>query len=235
METVDIQETKLQRLVKQLAEFIALFETAADKIENHEVLTGKKLATIEAQFNRQVETINQNLGDYKDLLSETGIARWRIAAEQALKEGKDHISQLQQASQVLLNEIESGVERFESARSAAVLQLNEATKLIGLNEFREATQQYRDSLQKQTSHIIEGLKKATSWFFWQRILAVIAVAVLASLTTSYMVFQQMPWESSKAVAAQRQAGKVLLTAWPKLSKTDQDYIKSLAHGSLHLA
>lgn len=235
METVDIQSNKVQYLVKQLAEFIALFETAADKMEQHDVLTGKRLASIESQFNRQVESIKDNLVDFKDLLSETGIARWRIAAEQALKEGKEHLSQLQQASQVLLSEIENGVERFEHMRQAAVTQINEATKLIGLDEFRQATVQYSDSLQKHTTEIVDRLDRSTSWFFWQRILGVVAVAVIASLTTSYVITSQLPWHSRKLAAKERQAGRVLLRAWPKLSQSDQAYLKKIAGNEIHKA
>lgn len=235
METIEVQSTKYQALIKQLAEFIALFETAADKIEQHDVVTGKRLASVEAQFNRQVESIKDNLVDFKDLLSETGIARWRIAAEQALKEGKDHLAQLQQASQVLLGEIENGVERFEQMQKSTVVKINEATKMIGLNELRQATIQYSDSLRKHTHDIVDRLDRSTSWFFWQRMLAVAAVAVVASLTTSYIITSQAPWESSKMVATERQAGRVLLRAWPKLSKTDQNYLRQLSRNAIKSA
>lgn len=234
MEVVDQHATKIEALVKQLAEFIALYEVAADKVERHELLTGQRLANIEAQFNAHIESINASLGDYQTLLSETGIARWRLAAEQALKEGQAHLEQLQQASQAILNEISSGVERFDRVREAAVVQVTEASKLIGLDEFRQATQNYRDTLEVQTDTILERLQKSTNWFYWQRVIVIVLVGVLTSLTTAFVLTSQFPWETHRKVSLERKAGQALLKAWPHLSASDKNYLKQLAGSDARL-
>ncbi len=130
--------------------------------------------------------------------------------------------------QSALNEIRVGIKAFENIRDAAILQINQATKLIGLKEFRQATQDYRDVLKQQTDKIVDRLDQSSSWFSWQRLAIIILVAILSSMSTAFVIHRQFPWETHQQVSLEREAGKTLLKAWPHLSKEDQDYLKSLA-------
>lgn len=227
METIEAQSVTLEQLSRQLADFIALYELAASNIERHELFTGQRMAEIEVRFKGQLDSIHASLSEFKSLLSEMGIARWRLAAEGALKSGQEHVDVLRESSQALLDEIRLGSQRFESSRTAAILQLNEASKLIGLNEFRQATQHYRDALEQQTEKILERLDKSSNWFHWQRVLLIVLVAILSAMTATFVLTNQLPWETHQQSSLERSAGKALLKAWPHLSKEDQDYLKSL--------
>ncbi len=134
---------------------------------------------------------------------------------------------LHHTGEALLNEIKKASNTFENVCDAAILQINEATKLLGLNEFRQATQDYRDSLEQQTDKILERLDRSTQWFSWQRFMIIILVAVLSAMTTAFVLTNQFPWETHQQVSLERAAGKILLKAWPHLNKEEQDYLKGL--------
>ena len=86
---------RLKNVTRHVAEFIVNFEMAEKKVDEWE----RMLYQQEERVKQQLQAIYDATDELRAIMTEAGAARWRLSAEQALNQGKEHIVVLKDLSE----------------------------------------------------------------------------------------------------------------------------------------
>lgn len=224
---------QLHKMLTDLANFMALYEQADDRFKAQKEEMDQHIATFKSEMNAQLTEIRGTVVEIKEVMDEAGAARWRIAAEKAMKAGDSHLVSIKEATNVYKKLAEDSVTRLEHVSlstekrvSNALSHLNEENSEV-VEDFRRRSEEAYVALESSTVNSINILNKMIRWLRFDRIgIAVIAGLLSAFLTSAY-VNAEWPWETHAQTTQQRLVGKTILTVWPSLSKQKQQEINQL--------
>jgi len=207
-------EHEVKQLMQEMANFVAMYEVFEEKLIAREMVIAEKLHASGTAFAQQLASVNELLNNFQEVMSETGAARWRLAAETAAKDGRTHINELQQASTKIAAALQEGCERFQqTAQQTSHELVTAATQATPMGEF------------KQTIHtIIERIAELIRWFHWKNFAMILALTLLVVLLTGLYDNDEWPWELHNKAVKERTAGKALIAAWPHLTPQEQQAI-----------
>lgn len=217
--------THVSEMNRKIAESIALLEEATQKIEHHDLVTGQRLQASETYFNKRMEEIRASISELKEFTTQAGVARFRVMAERALQEGKEHLLAVQKATESFHAVMQEDVEYLHRTAENASNWIAESLKSLKLDDFRRLMVESIDQIDEVSSNAVKRITKMVKWFHWQKLGVAVTVAVVASLLTALFVNDEMPWESHKQVVAEREAGKILYQAWPALTPEEKSHIQ----------
>ncbi|MGQ3889570.1 hypothetical protein ACQUW5_11120 [Legionella sp. CNM-1927-20] len=236
METLhDSDITKLKELLRHLGEFIAYFEIAESKmmawhqeLETHSQIQEKKI-------NHQLQHLHQELEGLQEILTHAGIARLRHNLEKALKDGEAHLGLLEKTSQKILANLDlkqqevnklmlSGLNQIEQYTLQALEQINSQLADYDIDHFRRVTSESCLHVEKVATLAMRKSANLLKAFQWRSIALALATTFLTAFAISLYVSSETPWESHQRALNERQAGRVLIKAWPQLSHQEKDKI-----------
>ncbi|WP_419419868.1 hypothetical protein ACNVED_00755 [Legionella sp. D16C41] len=231
----DSDIAKLKELLRHLGEFIAYFEVADSKmiawrqeLETHSQIQEKKI-------NHQLQHLQHELEALQDLLTQAGIIKLKLSIEKALKDGEMHLTLLQEIGQELLTNLNikqqeinktmvSGLNQLEQYTLQALNQINDKLADYNVDHFRKVTTESCSYVEKVATLSIRKSTNLLKAFQWRTIALALITTFLTAFAISLYVSSEMPWESHQRALNERQAGKVLITAWPQLSHQEKDKI-----------
>jgi len=216
---------QLESALQKIASCVALIEEAVGKIETHEVITGKRLETSEAYFEKRLIEIKSLVSDLQQFMTQTGAARFRVAAEKALQEGRDHLSEIKRAIDHFQQLTENSCDRLERVAENSSNRIAESIQSLKINEFRRMTIEGTHRVEEASDGAIKRVTKLVRWLHWEKLGLAFVLAIVASVDTGLFITDEGPLESHKEVVAQRTAGKALLRAWPNLSTQEKAHIE----------
>lgn len=211
-------------LSRKLAELIASYEVAVDKMVLHEKKMEECFTANERYINAQIDKINLVLADFKDLMTETGAARWRISAENMLRQGKDHAKHLEEASLEIGKTLKESIDKFDRITGNTVKTVNEAVSSFRINDLKELVDKSAGHIKELSVSALERIYKVVKWFHWKNLIMALSLSLLIAIVMGLYINDEWPWEMHSSVVKQRSAGQALINAWPHLSHTDQAYI-----------
>lgn len=226
---------RLKELVKRTGEFIAYFEIAEGKMLEWQHHIDHSLINQKQLFEQQTATLNKAHTELSDILTQAGAARWRLAAEQNLTAGQQHLASLEQLSGQVLAQITRQNEQFqinnnqllekiESLCETTVTQIEQAALSCNLAHFKQASDVSAEKIESTAKKALsKGERLLKSFQFKVATVAIIASSITA-LTIGLYMSDEMPWEIHKHAMHERHAGKALLFAWPKLTQLERDKI-----------
>lgn len=225
------QHTPLQQmreLAVRMGDYIALFEEAARKIEEHEVLSGRRLEATEHYFKDRIDQIDRTTLELGEVMSQAGAARWRVAAEAALQQGDQHLAELRQVVQGFQQITQQNYHHLQQTVENCAEQMRQMIQTIPVDNLQTSVNENVQAIKMATDQMGRRVQHWSRWFHWERVGIVLAITVLVSFLMSLYVTDEFPWESHSQVVAQRSAGKILLSAWPHLSMHDKTDIRLAA-------
>lgn len=226
MQTVASSDAeRLKNVTRHVAEFIVNFEIAEKKMDEWE----RMLYQQEERVKQQLQAIYDSTDELRAIMTEAGAARWRLSAEQALNQGKEHIVVLKDLSeeQVKLqrerNEhfmrlAKKTFERLDRASEHAIITIKASIDSFNPIEIKQVAEHSRYVLESTSSKAITTIEKLHQWFHWKSLGMALAMTIITSLTLGLYINDELPWERHQEVALQRNAGEALIKAWPRLSQ-----------------
>jgi polyhydroxyalkanoate synthesis regulator phasin len=157
-------------------------------------------------------------------MTEAGAARWRIAAEKAFNEGKIHLETAQEISSEMIATLKQGSEQLEQAATKAITHLSEASSSFRTSQFKNAAANACDMIRNMASNQITKLAELIKWFHWKNLAMAIAVSLFITFLAGLYLNGEWPWDIHARVIKERNAGQMLLAAWPKLTPSEQQDI-----------
>jgi len=222
------QLQKLHLFSEKAADFIAQFEEASERIATHEIITRKRLEESEAAFNARMEAIEKAIAELREFMTQTGAARLRLTAEQILREGEQHLNEIQEANKKFQKIAENSCRQLQHTAESSSHWITDSIKSLRIEDFRRLIFDNTDHVETVSQHAVSRIKKMVKWFHWEKVGIALVVAVIVSLLTGLFINDEAPWEVHKQVVAERSAGQLLIKAWPKLSPNEKEHIENIA-------
>lgn len=226
---------RLKTLLERSSEFIAYFELAEKKMQqwllnierNHQQQLNECLQKSE-QLKEQAIALNE-------MLSQTGIQQFRQSVHQALNQGEKQLQSLYSKGDAILKTIKTQFEYFEQYTNKSLQQI-ESSSLQAIEIFHtelskyDATQFHRIAdescmhIQEFAQDAVKKNRKILKSFQWRFLLLVILTTLLTTFVVGLYVADELPWEMHKQAMSERQAGRLLLSAWQDLSQQERQKI-----------
>lgn len=235
METTveEIHSQHLNKMLQDLANFMALYEQSDDRFKIRKEEMDQQLATMRTELQSQIDQIRTILTDMNEIMTAAGVARWRLAAEQTMKLGDEHLASIKEACNVYKKLAEDSVSRLEHISVATEKKINGALhKLTNENsslvtDFRHKAEQSYQELEQAASGSISTVKQLLRWLKFDRIATAVIAALLSAFLTSVYVNAEWPWESFHKAERERMIGKSLIAVWPTLTPNKQMELNNL--------
>lgn len=231
----DGEVEKLREVLRRMGEFIAYFEVAENKMAEWKLQVEENLDAQQKAVNDQLEDIHQATDELRTIMTETGVARWRLAAENSLREGREHLRTIDLVTKQHLTAIDASNEQFakmakksfdrlDRAASYTVKNVSEAIGSFRIHDFQKMTEQSCVAVEATSTSAVKRLKDLVKWFHWKNLGLAAAITIVTSFTMGLYLNDELPWEIHKQVVMQRNAGQALINAWPTLSQSEQQRI-----------
>lgn len=226
-------DKQLQKMLQNLAQFMALYEQADDRLKIQKEQMDNQLAAVKQELQTQVTSMSTVLNDMKEVMTAAGAARWRVAAEKAMQDGEAHLVSIKEATNVYKKLAEDSVTRLEHVSAAtekrissALYRLNEENSGV-VEDFRRRSEEACLQLDDTVSDTISTIKRLLRWMRIDRITIAIIAGLLSAFLTSLYINAEWPWESFHNARQERLVGESILTVWPTLSPDKQNQINQL--------
>lgn len=219
---------RLQACMQQVADFIALSEEAVQKLEKHDTVSGEMLKKSSVYFDQQLNQIREALGDLQEFMTQAGVTRLRVAAERMLADGQQHLHNIKEATEEFQRVAENSCSNLQRVSENSADWIAEAIKSLQIEKFRSLVFENVDRIENSADVAIRRVQKLSKWFQWEKLGIALVVAVIVSLLTGLFINDEMPWETHNKVVMERNAGKMLIQAWPKLSSVEKEHIQALS-------
>lgn len=220
--------TRVKELLRHTSEFIAYFELAETKMMEWRNAIEQQAS----QIQQQAQLLENDLVSIRDLLSQTGIANFHATAEKALSQGEAHLQSLEfhsvnfteqvQQQQEKLNVLtEKSLEKIDNHSAEVVHNLMTQLAQYDVNLFHRIANESCDYVGRAANDAVNKSNKLLSKFQFRFGLFAVVTSMLTTFISVLYLNGELPWEMHHLAMNERQAGKVLLQAWPKLSHEEK--------------
>lgn len=226
---------QLQQLSQNLANFIALYEQSDDKLKARQLQSENQIQDFSKVIDEQIVKINASLHDIAEIMSAAGAARWRIAAEQALKEGETHTAKLQQLINEFENVMNRNVDRLDRVTQESERRIAKLLSTISVEQgevienVRLRAEKSYQSINIVADETAKSFKNALLRVRMERFGIALITAILVTFLMGLYLNAEWPWETSLRAQQERNVGRAILNAWPSLSSEEQQHIKDATH------
>lgn len=184
-----------------------------------------------AQFTEQLRAIRKTLDDFEAIMTQAGAARWRLQAEHAAREGKEHLKQIEAATKHLKEEVAQHCESIEEVSGKAVTRIQQSVSAVKPEEFHAIYEQSHRKLLRTAEETMGQVGRVARWFHWEKVILALFVALLTAFSTSLFLIDELPWETHQRAQKERMAGQMLLKAWPSLTQQQKAAIQQVRPNS----
>ncbi|STX50090.1 Uncharacterised protein [Legionella busanensis] len=236
METLhDSDITKLKELLRHLGEFIAYFEIAESKMMAWQQDLETQAQMQKKKINYQLQHLQQELESLQEILAQAGIEKLRVNLEKILKDSESHLGLLEKISQKILansdlkqqeanNRMILRLEQIEEHTLQALEQINNKLAANDIDHFRRVSSENCLHVEKVATLTMRKVANLLKAFQWRSIALALATTFIIAFAINLYVSNETPWESHQQALSERQAGQVLIKAWPHLSHLEKDKI-----------
>ena len=215
---------KARSLIRRMGEFIALYEEAQEKLEQRE-------AQLQAHFHAQGDQINETLEqiygllqEFQTFMTEIGVARWRLAAENSWEASKKQFNELNKTLNDFRHLTQETCEKLERSTDYTVRHVSDAVNNFNITDFRLLTEDSCKHVEAAAVDAVKQVAKITRWAYWRKTLLVFGIALISVVVTGLYINDEWPWEEHHDALRERQVGKAVLEAWVHLTAVDRAII-----------
>ena len=212
---------QLRQLIQRMGEFIALYEAAEEKLRQRESILETRMTSHESYVNEQLEQIHQAVTTFENIMTEAGVARWRLAAEDALRQGQTHLKSLENSSEEFRQLSNDTCDRLERATSYAIKGVSDAVSSFRVADFKQLTQDSCDRVEQAAMGAVKNISQVSQWFYWKKSILVFTVALLVAMIMGLYINGEWPWQDHQKIMHEREVGKAAMHVWSELSRRDK--------------
>lgn len=228
---------KLKELLRHTGEFIAYFELAETKMMQWRQDIEQQVLNNQLKAQQQLQSLHHELDALQEVLTQAGLARFRLAAEKTLKQGEHYIEELHDTSQQLVNDIDEKHNHFahlmeeqlkliQEHADEAIDRVDEQLQQCDFQLFRRIANDSCEQVEKVATNAISKSERLLRNFHLRSIAMALITTVITSFAIGLYMNNEFPWEIHQHVMNEREAGKVLIKAWPALTQEEKDKILS---------
>lgn len=226
---------KIKELLRHTGEFIAYFELAETKMIEWRENIEQQAKHHQHKVDEQLKTLQNELDSLQEILTQAGLARFRLSAEKILEQGEKHLESLNKSGQQLINEmnvkhnsfnkfIEKKISLLEEQSQKIVEKINEELGTYDVQHFRRIANESCEHVERTANDAIAKSESFLRIFQWRSISIGLISTIITALAIGLYISNELPWEIHKHAMHERQAGKVLMKAWPSLSEEEKNKI-----------
>ncbi|HRD69920.1 MAG TPA: hypothetical protein PK657_07230 [Legionella sp.] len=218
------QENDLARihdLLSHTSEFIAYFELAETK-----------MIEWRADIMQQTELFKNEMMAINKVLSAAGTTNFRQITERALNQGEKNLELLERNSNQFMHTIQNQQEHLRQLTEKCIKNIEHhsahASSLIAaqlakydVHQFHRIATESCDHVERVANDAVSKSNKLLSMFQLRLGLFAVLTTILTSFVIVLYLSDELPWEMHHQAMNERQAGKVLLNAWPKLTQEEK--------------
>lgn len=243
MEHLDEQDVvRLRELLRQTGEFIAYFEFAEMKMMEWRHDIEQRAQDHQKQFQQQLQALQLESGSLQEMLTSAGLTKFRLTADSTLKQSQEYLNEMKDTKSRVLNELSEFKHELSSLCEQATHKIHQHTeKAIAAidtqlghydpHQFSRIANESCDQVEQSAQHAISASSRLLSLFQWRTIALAFVTTFLTAFAIGLYVSDEYPWEIHQHAMNERGAGKLLMSAWPKLSY--QEKVKILGEQSTH--
>lgn len=227
---------RVQELLSRTGEFIAYFELAETKMMQWRL-------DIEEENKKQHEHIDAKLIELKaqvdnmqTLFDSAGMARFRLMAESQQEQAEVHLATLKSTGDAMIENLNQQGAHLEALIQQIHLHINNTTTdaLIRLdthlskydaNQFHRLANESCEYVNNFTQKNLLQSQKLLKTFQWRQALFAFIITMFTSITVGLYMNDELPWEHHQTASIERNAGKLLMYAWPHLTANEQEKIQ----------
>lgn len=217
-------DSRFRLVMHKIAQFVASYELVEEKLRERERALEARLLATEKRFGEQLSQIQTVLDDFQSIMTEAGAARWRIAAEKALKNGEDHVVSIRHATNEFVEKSKETFTRLDNVTEKSVKGLADAIQLFKADDFQNVANDSVKMMKNTCSVAVRKVSDIIRWFHWRNLGMVLSVTLIVTMITGLYLNDEWPWETHKEVMQQRNLAQAVISAWPHLDNTDQQEI-----------
>lgn len=222
---VDTNELEsIRNNVHKIAEFVALFETAEEKLKERESALEERLANSEFHINEQLLQIKSVLAEFQSIMTEAGAARWRVSAEKISYESEQHLKNIRYATDEFIRCTDESYQKLNTATDYTVKGLSKAIHSFRMDDFQKVANTSVETVSHACEASLNKVNQVIRWFHWRNMALVLSVTIVVTMITGLYLNDEWPWQSHQQIMQQRQLAIAVESAWPHLSLTDQQEI-----------
>ncbi|KTD22749.1 Uncharacterised protein [Legionella lansingensis] len=242
MEHIQDQDiAKLKELLRHTGEFIAYFELAETKMLEWRQDIEQQTQIQQNKAQQQLQTLHNELDALQEVLTQAGLARFRLAAEKILKQEEEHVNNLQKISSQLLDDanskqqeltklLEKGLIQIEQYATRAIERLDEHFAQYDVHHFRRIASESCEHVERAANNAVTKSQGFLGRFQWRVAILTVITTLITAFAVGFYVSDELPWEIHQHAISEREAGKVLLKAWPMLTQEEKAKILNNQRG-----
>lgn len=237
MEQLEQQDViRLKELLRRTGEFIAYFELAETKMMEWRQDLEQREHLQHQQIKQQLATLQSESEALQSTLTEAGLARFRLAAENSLAQGKEHLHEMQQMKAQILKQISDSqlemtqlsqqiLKHIHQHAEQSLTQIDAQLSRYDVQQFNRIANESCEQINHAARDAMSKSRQLLKLFHWRTAALSLLVTLVTVFTLSLYMSDEYPWEIHQHAQNERNAGKMLMTAWPQL--THQEKIKIL--------
>ncbi|RUR20565.1 hypothetical protein ELY21_00305 [Legionella sp. km535] len=231
---------RVKELLRHTGEFIAYFELAETKmLEWREEIEQQNTKLLHC-----TQSLQNELATIIDLLSQAGVAQFKLTAEKALVQGEANLHILerncnefalkfQQHQNQLTTLTEQCIDKIEKNATKATQTIIAQLARYDVHQFHRIASESCDHVERVANDAVNKSNKLLNMFQLRFGLFAVFTTLLTAFVIVLYLSDELPWEMHRQAMNEREAGKVLLQAWPNLSQEEKEKILNddgLRHG-----
>lgn len=236
MKHTDSKETKkLSALLERTEAVMADFT----KLEHHLKEWRQEMSAQTALYKEQMNEIKTEIDRMQTIISEAGLECFQTAAEETLSQSDTYINGLKHTEEQLLRQIhdhraeltrmiQHAMTRITQKTAQAIALFDEKfeKKLSNFDakQFNQIAHESCQHVEKSANAVIGQGRKLLKHFEWRSVTLTLATSLATALVLGLYTNAEYPWEMHQKAINERDAGRVLLEAWPSLTHLEKNKI-----------
>jgi len=222
---------RVKELLQRSGEFIAYFELAETKMMEWRQEIEQQAGLLQSHTN----TLQKELASVHELLLQTGTANFRITAEKALAQGEANLKNLerscnqftenfQQLQDKLKSLTDKSLEKIDHHTAETIQSIATQLSKYDAQHFHRIASESCDHVERVANDALSKSNKLLDRFQVRFGLFAVITTVLTAFIIVLYLSDEYPWEMHHQAMNERQAGRVLLEAWPSLTQIEKSKI-----------
>lgn len=219
---------RMKELLRHCSEFIAYFEHAETRMIEWKHDIEQQAEQLQSQFL----AIKNELSFIQESLSQTNIAQFKKSVESALTQGELQLKSMETTCQQLAKTAQMHQENINRLTEQSLVNLDkqstDSLHLINahlskydVHQFHLIASESCDHVHRVAADAVDKSTRILKTFNLKLGLMLVFTTLLSAFFYSLYLNDELPWETHHHVMNERQAGKVLLHAWPKLTEGEK--------------
>lgn len=219
-------DAQIRKINDKVADFITLQENSMMQIQEQEAQRRHELQSQRLHFDEQIKRIREMMEEFECTTKSLGVARFKAAALEILGKGDEHLKQLRSESEALITFSQESTERLEKLSKDVEHRLSRTVRSLRLDYFKKLINDGCERAEYVSTIAVERVSQVVKWFHWEKLGIAILISMIVSIIIGLFLNDEWPWETHHRVLIERDAGRLLLHAWPHLSKSEQKDIEN---------